>query len=73
VSQADLERFFFLDDADEALVARDARGDYNRLGYSVQLTTVRYVGRFLADPLEGVPTEVIDFWPGSSVSRMRRV
>ena len=56
VSQADLERFFFLDDADEALVARDARGDYNRLGYSVQLTTVRYVGRFLADPLEGVPT-----------------
>jgi len=64
VSQADLERFFFLDDADEALVARDARGDYNRLGYSVQLTTVRYVGRFLADPLEGVPTEVIDFLAG---------
>ena len=31
---------------------------YNRLGYSVQLTTVRYVGRFLADPLEGVPTKV---------------
>jgi hypothetical protein len=64
VSQADLERFFFLDDADQALVARDARGDYNRLGYSLQLTTMRYVGRFLADPLEGVPTEVIDFLAG---------
>jgi hypothetical protein len=30
----------------------------------VQLTTVRYIGRFLADPLEGVPAEVIDFLAG---------
>ena len=61
VSRPDLERFFFLDDADQALVARDARGAHNRLGYSLQLTSVRYIGRFLADPLDGVPAEVIDF------------
>jgi len=63
VSQADLERFFYLDDADRKLVAGQ-REDHNRLGFSVQLTTVRYIGRFLADPLEGVPAEVIDFLAG---------
>ena len=63
VSQADLERFFYLDDADRKLVAGQ-REDHNRLGFSVQLATVRYIGRFLADPLEGVPTEVIDFLAG---------
>ena len=63
VSQADLERFFYLDDADRKLVAGQ-REDHNRLGFSVQLTTVRYIGRFLADPLEGVPAEVIDSLAG---------
>jgi TnpA family transposase len=63
VSQADLERFFYLDDADRKLVAGQ-REDHNRLGFSVQLTTVRYIGRFLADPLEGVPAEVVDFLAG---------
>jgi len=61
VPQPDLERFFFLDDADRALVTKDARGAHNQLGYSLQLTSVRYIGRFLADPLDGIPTEVIDF------------
>jgi TnpA family transposase len=63
VSSADLERFFFLDDAERALVT-GLRGDHNRLGFSLQLTTARYLGRFLADPLEGVPTEVLDFLAG---------
>lgn len=58
-SQAELERFFFLDDADHTLVER-RRGAHNRLGFAVQLGTVRYVGTFLADPLE-VPTGVVDF------------
>lgn len=58
-SQAELERFFFLDDADRVLVGRH-RGEHNRLGFALQLATVRYVGTFLADPLE-VPTTVVDF------------
>jgi hypothetical protein len=63
VPQAALELFFYLDDRDRELVA-EQRGDHNRLGFSVQLATVRYVGRFLTDPLEGVPTEAVDFLAG---------
>lgn len=37
------------------------RGPHNHLGYALQLTTVRYLGRFLADPLDGVPTKVLDY------------
>jgi hypothetical protein len=59
----DLERFFFLDDRDLELVA-GLRGDHNRLGFSVQLATSRYIRRFLADPLDGLPTEAIDFLAG---------
>jgi hypothetical protein len=39
-SRADLERFFFLDDADKDLLG-DRRGDHNRLGLMLQATTVR--------------------------------
>jgi hypothetical protein len=63
VPPADLERFFYLDDRDRELVA-GLRGDHNRLGFSVQLTTARYTGRLLADPREGVPTEVLDYLAG---------
>ncbi|WP_326969038.1 Tn3 family transposase [Arthrobacter sp. CG_A4] len=58
-SLAELERFFFLDDTDMALVNK-RRGDYNRLGFSLQLGTARLLGSFLADPLD-VPTEAVDF------------
>jgi len=58
-ARGELERFFFLDDADTALVAT-RRAEGSRLGFAVQLGTVRFLGTFLADPTH-VPAEVIEF------------
>ena len=54
-----MERFFVLDEVDRKLV-EDRRGEHNRLGLMLQATTVRYVGRFLEDPLD-VPWPVVEY------------
>nr|WSU78882.1 DUF4158 domain-containing protein [Streptomyces anulatus] len=61
-TRPELERFFFLDDADRDLIAL-RRADSHRLGLALQICTVRYVGRFLEDPLD-VPWEVVDYLAG---------
>jgi TnpA family transposase len=53
-----LERYFFLDDEDREAVQAKRRA-HNRLGFAVQLTSVRYLGRFLAGPRQ-VPAEVVE-------------
>ncbi|MFJ2195671.1 Tn3 family transposase [Streptomyces violaceusniger] len=58
-SRTELERFFFLDDADRELI-EGKRRSHNRLGFTVQLTTARYLGVFLDDPTD-VPVEIVDY------------
>ncbi|MCX4750311.1 Tn3 family transposase [Kitasatospora sp. NBC_01287] len=58
-TRAELERFFFLDDADREKVQAKRRA-HNRLGFAVQLTSVRFLGRFMPDPRQ-VPVEVAEY------------
>ena len=63
-SQADLERVFFLDDADRKLVDL-RRGEHMKAGFALQLVTMRWLRTFLEDPLD-VPGAVLDFVAGAA-------
>jgi len=62
----ELTRFFHLTDDDLAQVMT-CRGAHNRIGFALQLTTVRYLGAFLDNPL-AVPASVLQ-----TISRQLRI
>lgn len=52
-----LTRFFYLNEHDQALIAARRR-EHNKLGFAVQLCTLRFLGTFLPNPLQ-VPAVVL--------------
>lgn len=53
-----IANYFFLDDKDKEWI-KSKRGQFSRLGYALQLTTVRYIGTFYSD-LTTIPWKIIE-------------
>ncbi len=51
--------YFHLTEDDHSLISAK-RGNHNRIGFALQLTTIRFLGTFLEDPLD-VPPNVLSF------------
>jgi len=54
-----LAAYFHWDDRDREIINRH-RGKHNRLGFALQLGTVRFLGTFLTNPIE-VPGSVVHY------------
>ncbi len=52
-----LHKYFHLDDYDKSII-KTCRRSHNKLGYAAQLTTIRFIGVFLTNPIN-IPETVI--------------
>lgn len=67
LSTIELARYFYLNDDDLEWIASKRR-DFTRLGYALQLTTVRFLGTFLEDPTAVPPTVIHTLVPQIKVA-----
>jgi TnpA family transposase len=59
LTDVQLAQFFYLDSADWTLLA-NRRGDHNRLGFALQVCTVRFLGTLLED-MRAIPDKVVAY------------